>query len=202
MPIKRRWRENAVAYATITGAVIGLVALGVAIGDRIVTQRSNVESQRAYLFVDGVRSKKGTTDTSRSFVAIQLVNRGKTATKDLNTRFTCLASPFPIDEPWSYLKEPKEVKSPSSEVVGIGGSTHVVCAFDKDHFRWIAEGKAFGYLVLNATYRDRLDDTVMHRLQWSQRITYASKEPDEQSGYNLTLQPHGKHNCADDECPE
>jgi hypothetical protein len=168
--------------------VLGLVGLYVALPNE----------EHAKLSVQGLRSQAGTTD--RALVAIKLVNGGQAAAEDLKVRYTCLASPYPIEEPWTDLKEPKIVKSPASQVVGVGSDTNVVCAFNKNHLRWIAEGKAFGYLVLNATYRDGSDK--LHRLQWSQRIVHASKEPDEKSGYNLALKPHGKHNCVDDGCPE
>jgi hypothetical protein len=190
-PSKRRSLELAVAIATIAAAIFGFLALFPA-----------KPPKHAILSVADITSKEGVDDPSKGFVAMKLVNRGDATAEDMNVKFTCLASPYAMEEPWDFLKWPRLVKSPATTPLGPDDVTHVVCGFAKEHLRAIAEKTGFGYLVLNANYRDRDDGSSPHILQWSQHIVYAAKEPDEKSGYQLALTPHGKHNCVDDGCPE
>jgi len=70
-------------------------------------------------------------------------------------------------------------------------------------------GKLFGYIVIEATYDDRLAANTRRVSQHAIQLTQITFSPPKLDGQNKTpaqftamLVNVGKHNCADDECPK
>jgi hypothetical protein len=73
------------------------------------------------------------------------------------------------------------------------------------------DGKLHGYLMGEATYKDRLDDSVLHHTQFAWELLninivdpppqVLAMAPNAPPNVLVSFVPRGVHNCADEECP-
>jgi hypothetical protein len=78
--------------------------------------------------------------------------------------------------------------------------------------KYIKDGRLHGYVMGEVTYRDRLDDTIVHDTQFAWEVidvnihdvpaNILAAMPDAAPQVTVGFRPFGQHNCADDECPK
>jgi hypothetical protein len=174
--------------------------------------------QRAFIaYVPGPGRNVGANpdDPVQFLFTGQLVNNGNTPTKQLNTFINCLPSDKELTEPWVelYTGYATPIK-PITQFIGPHGSVPFMCSFQFSQIREMANNKLFGYLLVDISYFDRLEPTVLRRTQASYRIyinniaqqAFAVMTPGgtvvRPIDVQTQMQPVGQHNCADEDCPK
>jgi hypothetical protein len=106
-------------------------------------------------------------------------------------------------------KEPQFISPHASVPIG--------CSFSFEQIQQMAAGKLFGYVMVDASYRDRLDTRTLHKSQSALMLTQVNVQvpkieklpaqggsPEQvintPGAVQTLLIPSGKHNCADEEC--
>jgi hypothetical protein len=209
---KGYWRkpENYVSLLTLLAVA---TYIGFQIYQTYLIRDNNIVSERAFIFNDGPQVSLAlyTKDnTKRALMAVPFINGGNTATKGLTTTIRCVPSVEALPEPCVLLYREKVKRTP--EVIGPHQSVRVYCGFPIDQLRQIRDGKLYGYLMGESVYRDRLDDSVTHRTQFSWEVTDINIEdpppdvfaipPNAAPKVQMNFVPRGQHNCADEECPK
>jgi hypothetical protein len=174
--------------------------------------------QRAFVFADLIQVIPAIDAANRStkiaVFIVRLSNGGNTATKDLKFIVACRRSNDNLHEPWALLYQEPVDHMPS--VIGPKAATTTNCSLALDDLAQIQDGKLFGYIMTDITYRDRIDETILHRTEvaWkfsSVDIRAKKVDKDDKGGAGddsatpdifVTLTNVGAHNCSDEECPK
>ena len=143
--------------------------------------------------------------SSVNFVA-NLTNNGNTGTKGLTFFLKCAPSTEMLQDPWPLLYQGVNNAAKTPQYIGPHASAQTLCGFSGDQIRAIAAGRLFGYIMLDATYQDRLSDEK-HRTETTVVLAHVdfvpAIQPNGSQGFSVAtyLSAYGKHNCADEECP-
>jgi hypothetical protein len=130
-----------------------------------------------------------------------VVNSGATPTKDAKFVVRCVTSPQARLEPWVLLNKESLPIFPLS----IGPKATVTagrCTFTGQEFLQMRDLKMFGYFMGEITYKDRLDESVNHVTQFDFGFSDINLDDAITNLAALAIGLVGKHNCADEECPE
>ena len=155
--------------------------------------------------VAGALNESPTQIVSVSFIS-DITNSGNTGTKGLGFFMKCAQSYEDLKEPWSILYQGKLTPEKTPQFIGPHATVQATCGFSIDQVKAMAAGKLFGYLMMDATYQDRLVDE-WHKTQMTMKIAQIRLvEGMGPSGLGLNqveviLTTYGSHNCADEECP-
>jgi hypothetical protein len=207
---KRHWHDHAIAWGAVAAA-LGAALAAVANGyQAYLTRQNNVISQRAFINFDGINlamSIDPATNVRNVSIFTRLTNSGNTATKDLGFFIKCAPTVDPLAEPWVIFIREKVQKQ--AQIIGARQTFPAHCVFPLDHMRLVSQGRAHSYLLGEITYRDRLDESLPHVTQFSWELTDvtiidppASAPADTPPTANVSFQPRGAHNCADEDCPK
>jgi len=165
--------------------------------------KNNIVSQRAFVYIGQsmpVTMIDPKDKTIRSLgVLFSLINSGNTPTKNLTVFTRCVPSAEDVPEPWVLLYRGTPEWVPG--VIGPHATVTSLCGFTSGQMKQISEKILYRYLLGDITYYDRLDWGPAHRTQFSFKIVDL---PLDTSG-NVTgmrTDNAGRHNCADDECPQ
>jgi hypothetical protein len=178
-----------------------------------ITRQNNIISERALVSVDyniGATQAADAKDGSPIVVIqIPLINSGNTATKNFQLFVRCAPSADSLPEPWVLLYRGPVERIP--QMLAPHQTGRVYCSFPLPQIQEVQRGKLHAYVMGNLTYRDRLDDSVLHRTQFDWELfdivfTEAKILPNTQivlvpPGVIMHAQPRGRHNCTDEECP-
>ncbi len=220
------WPRRA-AIAAIAYTFITLIILIVSAYQTYLIRSNNVVSQRAFVSVAfkagtlayAATPKKltlGSISDSVSegaagiaivnFIA-ELTNSGNTGTKNLTFFLKCATSVERLQEPWSILYQGVSNPLKTPQFIGPHSSSQLICGYSGEQIRAISKGTLFGYIMLDATYQDRLIDE-WHKTHSTVTIAQAefvpAIEPSGTRGFavNAVLATYGNNNCADEECPK
>lgn len=174
-----------------------------------LTQKNNVLSQRAFVSVTYKGQWVSATNENKpralNFLFSE-INSGGTPTKEFHSFMRCAPAADDMSEPWTLLHEgqPSPFKD-TGNFIGAHPSEDTGCAFDFDRVEQIRDEKSFGFVLIAISYRDRLDQTVLHKTQkalrlWQVAVT-PTPIPNAMPGVTAGLVSVGAHNCADEECP-
>jgi hypothetical protein len=130
---------------------------------------------------------------------ITIINSGNTPTKNLTFFIRCAPSAEDLPEPWVLLYRGTPEWTPG--VIGPHATVTALCGFNHSQMTQISEKTMYGYLLGDITYHDRLDSSSEHRTQFSFKIVDL---PFDTNGNvaGLHTDTVGRHNCADEECPQ
>jgi hypothetical protein len=202
--------ENWISFLTLIAVAI---YTGVQIYQTSLIYKNYVVSERASVSVStqpGITSGNPATNTITGYIfIIDIANSGNTATKDLKVFTKCAPSPEDLKEPWSVLYQGPELEH-FPQFVGAHAILKTSCGFSIDQLQDMASHKLFGYIMVDISYYDRLNDDTMHRTQATFKISQVAIQlgsPGQvgQSGglpirIDMALETRGQHNCADEEC--
>ncbi|HUE10124.1 MAG TPA: hypothetical protein VMQ54_04270, partial [Steroidobacteraceae bacterium] len=199
--------------------------LGVQIWQTWIIRSNNVVSERAFVAfgfradsVYGPSPTKFTTGDilaavnqgSNSLSAVSIIaditNSGNTGTKNLTFFMKCAPSTEELQEPWSILYQGLTPITKSPQFIGPHATVQTNCAFPIDQLKAMNANSLFGYVMVDATYQDRLAND-WHRTETTQKIAHVGFLPGVGPGGSATvgaavsLVTYGRHNCADEECP-
>ena len=66
----------------------------------------------------------------------------------------------------------------------------------------MSKGHLFGYLLVETSYHDRIDPSILHKTQMALGLAKVTiDESHTPVTINYLLSAVGQHNCADEECP-
>lgn len=203
--------SNPASWVALATLIAVLAYTGIQMWQTVLIRQNNVVSQRAFVFAELGQFFPGfdASDLTTKIVVFvtRLTNSGNTATKNLTFAVACRRSPDNLREPWGLLyQEPLEY---TPTVLGPKGASTVQCKFTLADLIQIQKGKLFGYIIGDITYRDRLDETILHRTEFELKLSSVDVrfKSEDKTGDVLTpditvsLSNVGLHNCADEECP-
>jgi hypothetical protein len=197
---KGYWRkpENYISLATL---LVVLTYTGVQIIQTFLIRTNNIISERAFVSsqVAGLLVGMTTDKIPTLGVFISLENTGGSPTKNLSSKLVCEPSITTAIEPWDFIKQHKIETTP----IFIGARSHgiAMCSFTMDQIKQMSTGMLHGYVVGEIIYYDRIDPSVQHRTHYAYELNYPAIDPNTNAVHTLTTDV-GKHNCADEECPE
>jgi|SRR5271166_693524 len=208
---KKSYWHNPSNYVALFTLLAVLTYTAFQIWQTFLTRSNNVVSQRAFLFFDqpSVTMVLDAKDQTKNVqFGVPIVNGGNTATKNMTLSIRCAPSTDSLPEPWVPLyREPLE-RIP--QVIGPHQSGRAFCDFKLDQVRDMRDGKLHGYLMGEVTYKDRLDDSIIHHTQFAWELAdinlidptpqMLATLPNAPPNILLALKPRGVHNCADEEC--
>jgi hypothetical protein len=166
-----KWPKRT-AIAAIIYAGITAVILLATVYQAYLTRSNNVVSQRAFIFpVVGqpVGIFEAGNVKSINF-NLTLTNSGNTPTRELTFFYKCAPSAEDMREPWVILHQGPGQSEGATISKGPHGSIPLMCTFPFDQIEQIASGKLFVYLLIEVTYKDSLDDSVIHKTQSAFKI--------------------------------
>ena len=190
-----------------------LTYTAVQIQQTVLISSNNIVSQRAFVSVafsgQFVSVNMAGTPTSLNLLA-SLTNSGNTATKDMKLLVRCVPSSEELQEPWVLIHQGLQ-PSVVPIVIGPHASSTTACSFPMSDIYGMQNGDTFGYLLVDVSYLDRLDNT-QHITQFDNELQQVHVLPAPLSvgtetgnpstpNIQYVLIPVGKHNCADEECP-
>ena len=219
-----KWPKRT-AVAAITYTAITAVILFVSAYQAYLVRSNNVVAERAFIsfgFPPGPvnhdasakpLSLSGISDilnggggiTSASFIS-DVTNSGNTPTKNLKLFMKCVPSNERLLDPWKLLYQGAETPIKTPQFIGPHATAQMACGFSGDQIRAIAKGTMAGYVMVDATYNDRLSSD-QHRTESTivvVQVQFGTAVESNGSlgiGLNVIFQPYGAHNCADEECP-
>ena len=206
----RDWHDRALVGATVAAAFGAAIAAGANAYQAYLTRQNNVVSQRAFVHFEGSEIRMSidpTTKAKNVSVFTRLINSGNTATKGLTFFVKCAPSIDSLPDPWVLLFREKAEKQ--QQIFGPHQTFPAHCAFSLDHMKQVSHGAAHAYLLGEITYRDRLDDSIPHLTQFTWEIADVTiidppvgSPPEVAPAVNVVFQTHGRHNCADEDCPK
>jgi hypothetical protein len=226
---KSYWKKPE-TYVSLATLLAVLTYTGVQIYQTHVISVSNTVSERAFVSISfqlGGPSYGGSAKTAWSVGDItnaiiegaasnlvgydiigHLTNSGNTGTKALTFFMKCVPSTEQLQEPWSILYQSVNNPVQTPQYLGPHESTQTLCGFSGAQLRAMAAGKLFGYVMMDLKYQDRLVDD-WHKTQATAVIAKVQFEPGIEPHTGLQgeipkvyLAGYGRHNCADEECPE
>ena len=151
---------------------------------------------------------KDRSGSTKFVVAIALNNSGNTATKGLELHIKCAPSSENIPEPWVLLSDSSE-KERIPQIMAPHQSIKTYCAFPLEDIRQVIAGKARTYLLGDISYRDRLNENELHKTQFAfELFNIGIVDPPPNAPESVlprvvigSIEPRGRHNCADEDCP-
>jgi hypothetical protein len=177
-----------------------LVYTGVQICQTYLIRQNNIASQRAFVFSQPTVLQIGINPEKIPAlgVFISLENSGSTPTKDLTSKIVCepsIASPI---EPWDFLKQHKIETTPV--FIGARARSTVQCSFTMEQIKQMGVGMLHGYVLGEIVYYDRIDPSLLHKTHYAYELFRPIiNQPN--NTVETALVTVGKHNCADEECP-
>lgn len=181
-------------------------------------RENNVISQRAFIYSSPTQTLFSPDQINPQAVnfVLSLTNSGNTATRNLIFFIKCASATQDLQEPWSILYQGGEKIIRVPFFIGPHAAGAAVCSFPMDQIQQMLTGKLHGYIMADITYHDRLDVDVIHKTHVAlklARIVYRPTQPLEsvEQGHPVQLvpasitvvfEPRGRHNCADEECPD
>jgi hypothetical protein len=180
-----------------------LAYTGVQIWQTMIIGSNNIVSQRAFVYPSAsqllsVLSPQDRAVTSAA-VIVALTNSGNTPTRDLEFLIRCAISVDSLQEPWGLLYQGPIESLP--QFLGPHATTTAVCSFPINQFQKITKGELHGYLMGDISYRDRLAPDIWHKTQFSEELTMGNFDETTKVSSGLFV-IRGRHNCADEECPQ
>jgi len=221
----QKWIQRT-AKAAIGYTILTAIIMGVSVYQTYLVRSNNVVSQRAFIsfgFRAGPTSYSATpkhftvgsvldaaTNAATGIAVVSFItdvsNSGNTATKNLTFFLKCAASNERLQDPWSILYQGVSNPIKSPQFIGPHANAQVTCGYSGEQIAAISKGVNFGYIMIDATYQDRLVD-AWHKTQATVTIAQVQYVPTVEpsgtigQGVNIILATYGKHNCADEECP-
>ncbi len=206
---RRDWHDRAAVWAAVAAAVGAGVAAAANGYQAYLTRQNTIVSQRAFVFFDGMEVKN-TIDSRTNIKNVSflsyLMNSGNTATKELTFVIKCASSLESLPDPWVLLYRESQYKA--AQVIGPHQRVSAKCDLPLNFIHDVKEGKGYGYLMGDITYRDRLDESILRKTQFSFEIVDinifdppAGAPPEAAPNIFINLIPKGRHNCADEDCP-
>lgn len=201
----RQWLDHAGVWAAVAAAIAAAIAAGAASWQAYLTRENNIASQRAFVSVSITGEFLSVEKDRRTPKAINYViavaNSGNTATKALDLLVRCAPAAEDLREPWSIIRQGQLPKDKVPIFVGPHATQQSGCSFPYEQITEMAGGKLFGYVLVDASYVDRLDGS-RRKTQMAVKLAQFDIRTDVSPPVvTQLLQPVGKHNCADDECP-
>jgi hypothetical protein len=152
-----------------------------------------------------VSSSSSGEPTALNFL-VSFTNNGNTPTKNLQLLTRCALSTDELQEPWSDIhRGPTPYGKDVPVFIGAHASQTSGCSFPWEQVVQIRDGKLFGYLLSDANYFDRLDQSVSRKTQMALHLAHIEIQPKTNPAMPPVVIPLlwaiGKHNCADEECP-
>ena len=231
-PHKHHKYANRVSTWALSVAVLAAVFAwwqGHLIGEaNNLTRQNNIVSQRAFVSI-GVKDpsivfgnsgaingqsilqaiSQGNSEIGGINLTIELTNSGNTGTKNLLFFAKCALSSEDMQEPWSILYQGVRNPEKTPQFIGPHATIQSLCGYQIEVLRSISEGKQFAYVMVDVIYRDRLDESVLHKTQSTTKLARIgfrqAPGPSGSLGTNavdILFAGYGRHNCADEECPE
>jgi hypothetical protein len=171
----------------------------------------NYVGQRAFVFPI-LAQVYVSNDTANNPIGVNyvyfLTNGGNTATKDLKVFIKCTPAAEDLLEPWTILYQGQKADQQPA-FIAPHASEQTGCSFTIDQIRDIFSGKLHGYVMIDISYYDRVSFfKVLRKTQYARRLIQVSLQipsavtPLTPVAFNALLQNRGKHNCADEECPD
>lgn len=214
---KNKWPKRmalaAIAYTFFTFFIMLVTAYQVSL-----IRSNNIVSQRAFISFNHQPAVANGDPANPAQIIFggDLVNSGNTPTKNLTSFINCAKSDTELQEPWTIRLQGGPDQKPIPQFIGPHASVPVACGIPFDEIEQAANGKLFEYVIIDVSYRDRLDDSVPHKTE----ITLFLSQVHIQQQENFGIQPgghpvisngpvqiqtllvaRGNHNCADEECP-
>jgi len=203
----RRERKHPLDYLILFFVMVTAGATGFAAyytGWQWATARDTlVVSERAFVNLGGVNtlSSRDPDPKKGEFLAVftTLTNSGNTRTTGLEFLVRCVTSATKLVEPWGLLHQEAEEHLP--QVIAPKSGVPVICSFKKSDVADMLDGKLFGYLLGDIRYQDIFEPNNRHVTQFSLALT-VNKYTETPFAAEAQLGPVGKHNCADEDCPQ
>jgi hypothetical protein len=189
--------------------ILTLLAVAIYTGFQIwqthLIRSNNVVSQRAFISIRpivGYISLDQSGQPAAANFPVDFVNNGNTGTRDLHALYKCAPSVENLQEPWSLLHQGPQLTTNTRFFVGPHSSEGGGCGFTFDNIQQMIQGHLFGYLLVDTSYYDRIDPSILHRTQMALRLTNVAIDATH-TPLMLTYVSSsvGQHNCADEECP-
>jgi hypothetical protein len=185
-------------FSAITGAASALISMTAT----VLTYKSFITNQRAYMSYDGVNFAKDEISPGglRYSVSPKVSNTGNTPTKDLKMKVSCWLDPEAEAEPFDTFRAQKiewqnGFYGPRATLQAIEFS------YSLDQARAIKDGKLHSYMAADIRYKDFVDPRAPDRVTQIV-LEFAIYSLDEKGGALIGgTGQRGKHNCADEGCP-
>jgi hypothetical protein len=181
-----------------------------------ITRSNNIVSQRAFIYTALSQiylSPSPVNPTAVNFI-FSLTNSGNTPTRNLIFFMKCARSADELQEPWSILYQGQDEIIQRPQFIGPHATVSAGCNLPIDQINEMIAGKLHGYIMIDITYHDQMNPEVRHATHLAQKLaqivytptqTIAASEgrPAQLTPASLitSLEPRGRHNCADEECP-
>ena len=149
---------------------------------------------------------QGSTAINAVSFIVDITNSGNTGTKNLTFFLKCAPTSEDLQEPWSVLYQGKNNAAKAPQFIGPHATIRSACGFNIEQIKAMSTGKAFGYVMIDTTYQDRLTND-WHRTEATMKVGQIEFIPgvapsgSGSLGLNVALVTYGRHNCADEECP-
>jgi len=214
-PDSYRWVKDLLKPLSIfTGMLVIVVALQTCILNRTdttlnTTLETNRATQRAFIYpvlLQTFFSPDAFNAADNVNFLYALNNSGNTATKNLTIRMACAPAAQEFKDPWVLMQQ-YDTRSPRGLVAPHAGQT-AGCSFKTEQIKQMIGGKLFGYILIEATYEDRVSVAAKRISQYAVELTQLSYVAASADGpiktpaqFVSALTNIGEHNCADEECP-
>ena len=180
--------------------------------------KNNIVSQRAFTYTALTQtyfSPDAINPQAINFL-FNPTNSGNTPTRNLTVFYKCVPAAEDVQEPWVLLYQGGETIRQIPQFIGPHASGPVACSFPIEQIKSMVDGKLFGFVMIDVTYHDRLDVEPVHKTHTALRLSNIVYKPAQPAAGTLppgqppqiapaqfltVLEPRGRHNCADEECP-
>lgn len=190
-------------WVSVVTMLLILVYTGVQIWQTIVISGNNIVSQRAFIYSSAHQLVTALSPQDKFVtnvaVIVAFTNSGNTPTMDLELFVRCAVSLDSLVEPWGLLNQGPIERLP--QFLGPHATSTGICTFPFAQFQKIIKGELHGYLIGDISYRDRLAPGILHKTQFSEELTTANFDDGTKVSSGIFV-IRGKHNCADEECPQ
>lgn len=209
--VPQRWH----VVAPITISIVALVASAVSalfayrqtVEANAIARANYIASQRAFVFASvsetsWVSMKPGSSEPNAYNLLIIITNSGNTPTTNLTLVASCAPSAQDLDEPWNLFSHGTTKMERVPLLIGPRSSQTAGCSFPFDQIKQMVERKLFGFVMAEMLYYDRIDSSVQHKTRLSLKLSqiHIDHQPTPPK-VSVLFSPHGKFNCADEECP-
>lgn len=203
------WRDPNTYLRLLILLIMGVFAAAVIPEIRTIEKNAIANSRAFVLILNAPQVSLVRTENDPTTWYIQvvphIVNTGSTPTADLKVLVRCIPANYALPDPWAFLHQGDEKSTP--QVIGPRADINVPCAFGGDDIEQMSLERAFGYVLGDISYHDRIDNTVLHRTEFEWAIDNKTLKIGRDADRNVvavlvTGQNVGAHNCIDDECPK
>jgi hypothetical protein len=220
---RRHWLE----YIAVLLSAIAIIIAGIAAvftwwqaslikDSNDISRQNNVVNQRAFVYSTMTQTffSPDPNDPQAVNFSLIMTNSGNTATRNLIFFLKCTPSAEDLQEPWSILYQGKDTIVQIPQFIGPHASVQVACSFSFDQIKQMFAGKLHGYIMLDITYHDRMNFEPIHQTNMALKLTQIvlrlpetltlsdGKTQITPTSFLTALEPRGRHNCADEECPK